>query len=51
MTVYRSAPPHVLEDCAEIANDFATERPDRNRIAQCLLRFEMSADQGRHTAK
>jgi len=44
MTVYRSSLPHVLEESAEIANEFAAGRPDRARIARCQLRFEISAE-------
>lgn len=45
MTVYRSALPHVLEESAELASEFAAHRPDRDRIARCKLRFEISAEE------
>ena len=45
MTVHRSALPNVLDESAEIANEFAAERLDRDRIARCQLRFEISADE------
>jgi hypothetical protein len=39
-----SAEPHVREESAELAEQFAARHPDRERIARCAERFELSGD-------
>ena len=40
----RSDLPHVLEESQEIAQEFASGKPQQNRIAQCRERIELAGD-------
>jgi hypothetical protein len=42
LTVHRSSLEHVVEESAEIAQEFGAGHPARDRIALCVTRFEMS---------
>ncbi|MBA3664653.1 MAG: hypothetical protein H0W61_10640 [Bacteroidetes bacterium] len=35
---------HVLKESQELAEEFAGDKPEKNQIAVCASRFEMSAD-------
>lgn len=45
LRLHRSAGPNVLEESAEIAESCGEGHPERERIAECRVRFELVGDE------
>ena len=42
--ICREAQPHVLDESAELAEQYAAQHPDRERISRCTCRFSTHAE-------